>query len=214
MNNQKNKRNKQLFKVMILVVSLMVLAFSGTYAYFTINFTGEPTTTTAKSGVFKVESSLENASRINNQHLFLISEDEKSTLADKITFTITSTNESTVDGTFNIYLKDINLSKNLYSKYLKWELLKGNEIVDSGNFSNAVRMDPEEANEEKNKVTSVGDIKLNQKALALPKNTTFTYTFRMYLLNDETKNQIELTEGSFAGRLYIEAVPVSDLQNQ
>lgn len=207
----KEKKNKnQWVKVFILVIALIVLAFSGTYAYFTSSFIGEPNTTTAKSGVFKVESSLETSNAINNKKMILINENQREEKAEKLTFTITSTSESTIDGKFSVYLKNIKLSKNLYSKYLKWELLKEKEIISSGDFENAIRIGSEEANEEKNVLTDVEEIKLNIEELELPKNTTQTFTFRMYLLNDTTKNQIELTEGSFSGRLYIEAIPVSE----
>ncbi len=214
---KKNENKRQLTKVLILVVALVVIAFSGTYAYFTSNFVGNPNTTTAKSGVFKVESSLETVSAIRNRRMVLIhvtdTQDQREELADKLVFTVTSTDESTVDGEFNLYLQDITLSKNLYSKYLKWELLKGTEIISSGDFESAVREDTPTDGEEANVVTNVKAFQLNTSALELPKNTTQTYTFRMYLLDDPNKNQIELTEGSFSGRLYLEAVPVSSLQS-
>lgn len=213
-----NKGNKrQLKKVLILVVALIVLAFSGTYAYFSTNFVGKPSTTTVTSGVFDVESSLETESAIRNRRMVLIhvtdTQDQRDEKADKLTFTVTSTDESTVDGEFNIYLKDIKLTKNLYTKYLKWELLKGNEIINSGNFENAVRVDTPIDEEEDKVITDVEEFQLNTTALSLPKNTTQTYTFRMYLLDDPKKNQIELTEGSFNGRLYLEAVPISTLNS-
>lgn len=214
--NEKKSNKRQLTKVLILVVALMVIAFSGTYAYFTNNFIGKPTTTTVTSGVFDVESSLENASAIRNRRMVLIhvndTQDQREELADKLTFTITSTENSTVDGEFNLFLKDIKLTKNLYTKYLKWELLKENEIINSGNFENAIRVDTASEGEEEKAITDVKEFQLNTEAISLPKNTTQTYTFRMYLLDDPTRNQIELTDGSFNGRLYLEAVPVSTLK--
>lgn len=216
--NEKKSNKRQVTKVLILVVALMVIAFSGTYAYFTNNFIGKPTTTTVTSGVFDVESSLENASAIRNRRMILIhvndTQDQREELADKLTFTVTSTENSTVDGKFNLFLKDIKLTKNLYTKYLKWELLKENEIINSGDFANAERMGTETEGEEEKAVTDVKEFQLNTEAISLPKNTTQTYTFRMYLLDDPTRNQIELTDGSFNGRLYLEAVPVSTLKNE
>lgn len=211
--NKKKENKRQWTKVFILVIALMVIAFSGTYAYFTTTIIGKPTTTKVKSGVFKVESSLETASVIKNRKMVLIfvndTQDQRDELANKLTFTVTSTKDSTVDGTFNLYLKDIKLSKNLYSKYLKWELLKEDEIISSGDFENAVRIDTEEEIEERNKITDVEEFQLNANELSLLKNTTQTYTFRIYLLDDSNKNQIDLTEGSFNGRLYLEAIPIS-----
>lgn len=208
---KETKRKKQLTKVMILVLSLVVLAFSGTYAYYTNHFIGNPNTTSATSGVFKIESSLDKVSAINNKRLILIDEEEKTEKAEKLTFTITNTEKSTIDGKFDVYLKDIRLSKNLYSSYLKWELVKDGEIINQGDFSTVERKDEESSTEDEKVVTLVEDVKLTTNSLSLLKNTTETLTFRVYLLNDENKNQIELTEGSFSGRLYIEAIPVKNV---
>lgn len=214
--DEKKSNKRQVTKVLILVVALMVIAFSGTYAYFTNNFIGKPSKTNVTSGVFDVESSLENASAIRNRRMVLIhvtdTQDQREELADKLTFTVTSTENSTVDGEFNLFLKDIKLTKNLYTKYLKWELLKGTEIINSGDFANVERVDTASEGEEEKAITDVKEFQLNTEAISLPKNTTQTYTFRMYLLDDPTRNQIELTDGSFNGRLYLEAVPVSELE--
>ncbi len=216
--DEKKSNKRQVTKVFILVVALMVIAFSGTYAYFNNTFVGSPSTTTATSGVFDIESSLETVSAIQNRRMALIhvndTQDQRDELADKLTFTVTSTEKSTVDGEFNLFLKDIKLTKNLYTKYLKWELLKGNEIISQGDFENAERDGIAVEGEEDKAVTDVKEFQLNTKALSLPKNKTQTFTFRMYLLDDPNKNQIKLTDGSFNGRLYLEAVPVSNLNNE
>ena len=193
-------KKKNITKVLVLVVSLIVIGISGTYAYYTLAMTGEATKTTAKSGVFKIISSLDTANAVNNTKLKLIEPTEKEVKAEKVTFTVTSKDESTIDGQYFIYLKNITLSKNLYSKYLKWELLQNGEIKDSGTFEDAVRTD------------TVANIKLNKEALQITKKTTDTLIFRMWLENDENVNQISLTEGSFAGRLFLEAFPVSELK--
>ena len=214
MDEKKNKRN--ITKLIILIVSLMVLGFSGAYAYFTTAITGEPSLTKAKSGIFEIKSSLEKTSAINNKRMVLINEDQIKEKADSLTFTVTNTEKSMLDGEFSIYLKDIKLSKNLYSGYLKWELLdEDGKILYSGDFSSVERKDDEEEGEASNYITDVEDIELNKVedetiSFKIAKNTTQTFTFRMYLLNDLSKNQIELTEGSFKGRLYIEAVPIYD----
>ncbi len=205
----KNKSGKYFAKVMVLVVSLMVLAFSGTYAYFTMNIEGNTKTTTATSGVFKIESSLETANAINNSKMVLINESEKDERADAVTFTVTSSSDTDVDGEFYLYIQDVVLSKNFYSKYLKWEILKGNEVVSSGSFENAERTDEPQEGEDEKALTTIDQFKLNEEGINIPKNTTTTYKFRMYLLNDENVNQIELTEGRFEGKLFMEAIPSS-----
>lgn len=205
-------KKKNITKVLVLVVSLIVIGVSGTYAYYTLAMSGEATKTTAKSGVFKIISSLDTANALNNTKLKLIDATEKEVKAEKITFTVTSKDESTVDGQYFIYLKNITLSKNLYSKYLKWELLQNGEIKDSGTFEDAVRTDTVASDEAENVETTVQNIKLNEEALQITKKTTDTLIFRIWLENDENVNQISLTEGSFAARLYLEAFPVSELK--
>ena len=46
-----NKKKNGLAKVMVLVVSLIVIGISGTYAFYTLTMS-DPSETSAKSGVF------------------------------------------------------------------------------------------------------------------------------------------------------------------
>lgn len=205
----KEKNTSNYTKVIVLVVALIVLGISTTYAYFTSVITGTPSTTTLKAGNLKIETNLDSVSAINNTKIKLIDASAKTTAAEKVTFYVKSTADTTVDAKYYIYLKDISLSKNLYSNYFKWELLQNNEIVGSGTFGNATRTDTATTGEASNVVTTAADIALNTNALTLAKNTSDTVVFRIWLENDNAVNQIDLTEGSFAGRLYLEAVPVS-----
>ena len=143
----------------------------------------------------------------------LINNSEKETKAEKVTFTVTSLEESTVDGEYYIYLKDILLSKNLYTSYLHWELVQNGVVKASGDFSDVAskRTDTPTANEADNVMTSISEIKLNETGLHLNKGTKDTLIFRMWLEDDSNVNQIDLTNGSFAGRLYLEAFPVSEI---
>ena len=184
------KQKKNSFaKVMILVVSLIVIGVSGTYAYYTISMS-EPSKTSAKAGVFKVESSLETTSAINNSKIRLIDNAEKEIKAEKVTFTVTSLSESTVDGEYYIYLKDILLSKNLYTNYLHWELVQNDVVKASGDF---------------------GDVASKRTDTPVAGEAKDTLIFRMWLENDPDVNQIAITNGSFAGRLYLEAFPISEI---
>lgn len=210
--NKKNGKGNFL-KVLILVVALIVLAVSGTYAYYTTAITGTPTKTEIKSGVFKVDTSLESVSAILNTKMKLIDSANKGTQAEKLTFTVKSPSDATVDGNYYIYLKDIHLSKNLYTKYLKWELEKDGTVVASGDFSSATRSDSVTSGEADNVVTTVNNIQLNTNPIRLAKKESHTLVYRMWLENDPNVNQISITNGSFSGRLYLEAFPVSSVTN-
>lgn len=206
---EENINQKHFIKIVIATIALIVISFGATYAYYINMSTTAPTTTRAASGTFDVTSSLETANVLNNKQLVLIDETKKNEMAEKLTFTVTSSSSSTVNGIFNLYLDDIKLSKNLYSKYLKWELLGGSGTIASGTFENATRVGAEVEGEAPNVLTDVERIKLNTTGIPIPKNTVQNFTFMMYLANDELVNQINLTEGSFNSRLYLEAVPVS-----
>lgn len=205
----KEESKSNFSKVIVLVVALIVLGISTTYAYFTNKLSGTPSTTSLTSGNIKIETNLESVSAINNKKIKLINEADKETSAEKVTFYIKNTAESNVDAKYYVYLKEITLSKNLYSNYFKWELLQNGSVVGSGDFGSATRTDTATAGEADNVSTTAADIALNAEALPLSKNTSDTIIFRVWLENDENTNQISLTNGSFTGKLYLEAVPVS-----
>ena len=207
-------------KVLLLVVSLVVLAFSATYAYYRASF--NPNTTTASTGIFNVTSSLNAAdsNSIHNENMELINTEEVAKRADSLTFTVTSTADTTVDGKFEVYLKGMEMAEKLKSEYFKWELLQKDDSgdlnpVSSGDFSDVTlgEMVSDIDDTHPRKIVKVNDLKLTTDAVSLPAKQTVTLVLRMYLLNDLNENQIELTECSFKGHLYLEAVPVSKQQS-
>lgn len=204
---EKNKSG--IAKVILLVVALIVLGVSSSYAYYSIVITGTPNTTTLKSGKLDISTNLTSVSAINNAKLFLINAADKASKAESVSFYVQNTSSSTVSAQYYIYLRNINISKNLYSKYFKWELLRNGTVVASGNFASATRTSSSSSTEASNVSTTASDITLTTSALSIAKNTKDTLIFRLWLENDSTVNQISLTEGSFSGKLYLEAVPVS-----
>lgn len=204
---EKNKSN--FVKVIVLVVALIILGISSTYAYFTTVITGTPNTTTLKAGKLDIDTNLSSVSAINNTRLFLIDAADKASDAESVSFYVQSTSDSTVSAKYYIYLKEISISKNLYSSYFKWELLQNGTVVGSGNFASATRTSASSSTEASNVSTTAADITLTSNALTLATNSKDNLIFRLWLENDASVNQIELTEGSFSGKLYLEAVPVS-----
>jgi hypothetical protein len=216
-STNKKKKKSGIAKISILVVSLIVIAFSVTYAFYTTVIEGSENVenTSISAAKFELTSNLDSVSSINNGSVRLINADDIKTQAEKVKFTVTNSSNSTVNAKYNIYLTNITLSKNLYSKYFKWELIKmnGDEEVSiaNGDFSNATEK-TEEATDDTvevayNAKTKVEDIKLTTTELEIEPNTTDTLIFRIWLENDPEVNQINLTEGSFAGKLYLEASP-------
>jgi hypothetical protein len=227
-----NKEKSGILRIFILVISLIVIAFSSTYAYYTAVITGEDTVqkTSLSAANLDLTSDLDTVSSISNSNIRLINASDIETQAEKVTFTVTNSSNSTVSAKYNIYLTNITLSKNLYSEYFKWELLKmnGDEEVSiaKGDFSSATEKTEETTTETTdtddtanttdttettevayNAKTKVEDIKLTTTELEIEPDTTDTLIFRIWLENDPDVNQINLSEGSFAGRLSLEAVP-------
>ena len=206
---KKNENKKNFFKVLVLVVALIILGVSVTYAYFTSLITGDAEETSAQAGNLQIETNLETVAEINNTKLRLINSTDIEANAENVSFYVKNTSTSTVNADYFIYLTDITLSKNLYSNYFKWQLLKDDEILASGDFASVDRTDTPQTDEANNVTTTIENIQLNTEAIRLPVNTTQNLSLRMWLENDENVNQINLINGNFSGKLYLEAVPVS-----
>lgn len=209
---KKINSSKNIGRVFVLVVSLIVIGISGSYAYFTTSISGTPTQTTISSGKFEVTSSLEGANAIKDLSLSLINPDEVATKAKSLDFNVVSTSNSTINAKYDIFLRGITLSKNLYSSDFKWELVNkdctdANCVLATGDFSVAEREGSAVEGEEANVSTTAKDLKLTSDSILLHKDTTQNLIFRIWLQNDESRNQIELTNGRFEGKLSISAVP-------
>ncbi len=206
MNNKSNYA-----KGIVLTIALIVIGVSVTYAYFTSNITGNAQDTSLQAGTLRIETNLDSdsISAINNTKLHLIESTDIEKSSEKVEFYVKNNTESNVNAAYDIYLTDIELSKNLYSEYFKWELLKGTTSIGSGTFETVTRTDTPELNEANTVVTTVERIKLNTNKITITPDTTDNLTFRIWLENNNGVNQIDLTNGKFSGRLYLEAIPIS-----
>lgn len=207
-----NEMKNQIIKISVLVVAITVIGISLSYAFFTGTIKGESDIEERNAAKLDLVSTLTTTDAINNMHLELIEPEDIKKQADKVEFSITNQNTSTVNGKYFVYLTDIKMSRNLYSKYFKWELVRvtsaGESQIETGNFQTATRVGAPNDGEADNVITDVEDIGLNKVALQIPVNATDNLIFRLWLENDQNINQIELTDGSFEGRLKIEATPV------
>lgn len=207
------KNNKSnISKVIVLVVALIILGVSVTYAYFTAQISGTPTQTTIKAGTLKIETNLESVGAINNTQMKLIDATNKETEAETVSFYVKNSSESTVTAKYYIYLRDITISKNLYSAYFKWELLQNGNVIGSGTFADAVRKDVPATDESANVITTAENITLNNDVVSLATNKSDSLEFRVWLENDANVNQIDLANANFEGKLYLEAIPGSKNQ--
>lgn len=209
---EKNEIKNHIIKIGVFVVAIVVLGISLSYAYFTANGGGQADITDTNAAIFEVTSTLKDSTVIQNNKMALIDASDIKTKAEKVEFSVTNSNNSTVNANYQIHLTNIILSKNLYSEYFKWELVKkvGTEetLITNWTFENAKRLDTPVDGEGDKAETTVEEMILNTDPILIAKNTTDQLIFRLWLENDPDQSQIDLTEGQFKGILKIEATPV------
>jgi len=208
-----NEVKKYSIMVIVFVISIVLIGVSLSYAYFSAKFTGNASTPTAKAAIMNVTTSLVTAQAINSDKLAIIDPADYKEKSEKVAFTVTNENTSNVNAKYTIKIDDMSLSKNLFSKYFKWELTinegTANEKVFQGNFEDA-SVTPE-GTEDKSMLTGLSKILVtDEQALSLNINQTDDIKFYIWLENDENVNQIYLTEGTFNGKLSMNAVPTKD----
>ena len=128
---KKENQNKEIKKYLVIsilfVVSLAMIGLSLSYAYFTLNFKnpeGEDKTIPPNTAAnLNVTSTVDDAEAINTKDLALIDEDEISTAAQHVHFTVTNNEDSTIAASYTINIVDMQISKNLLSQYFKWKVV-------------------------------------------------------------------------------------------
>ncbi len=227
-------------RVIVFVISIMTIGISVSYAYFTANFTGENNIPINTASVLNVTSNIDEAEPITSAELGLINKSDYKTKAEEVTFQITNhasstgdlPNEqaSTIKAKYTVKIVEMSLSKNLFSKYLKWALVKNNEEVPfaTGDFKDEQynTQYPEgykiEANRSVDETTGMvtytpkeediisidtKELLTTDKAQVLEIGQTDTLHFYIWLENDPDQDQLYLTNGLFKGKLAVDAVP-------
>lgn len=211
MDERREIRN-HIIKIGVIVVAIVTIGISLSYAYYSGNFSGQTEIDETNAARFDLTSTLDTTPAILARDMQLVNTADIKTKAEKVDFTVTNANTSTVNGKYYIYLTDIQLTKNLYSDYFKWELVKVEDSeeteIASGSFDDAIREGSVVEGEDYNVLTTAEDMALNKIALDLNIGDTDSLIFRIWLENDPDVNQVSLTNGSFQGLLKIEAVPV------
>ena len=199
------KSNKYIIMCIVFVVALITLAFSVSFAYIKLEITGETTETKIETSTYDIETTLSSATAFNVSDIMLINEDEIDIKSESVSFKVKAKDSNSKEGKFSIYFKDVAISNGLIDSNFKWQILMDGEILDSGDFS-AI---------EKNgiKSTTISDTESIKyyDSFNLKSNIEFngfdesTIEIRIYLLNDSTINQNNLINGTFEGKIGIEA---------
>ncbi len=209
---KKTNAKKLLVTSWLLVLSLIVLAASVSYAYFTLTIKGQAKTPEASAGNLNVTSTLENTSIINATSMQLIEKENVDTEAQKVEFSVTNNGTSTLNAKYTVKLVNMSMTKNLSSKYFKWKLVvnpSGDKKEYTGDFSNVAGSEQSsDGDVNRDQVTGLEKTLIDEKS-ALPLNISATdsLVFYVWLENDPLVNQIYLTSGNFSGKLSIVASP-------
>ena len=198
---------KLLLSALILVSSIVIIGLSLTYAYFETTYTGSENVTGNKAAVLNVTTTLDSNTAINAQELSLINSGEVESKAKKFTFSVTNNSTSTVKAKYTVNLSNYSITKNLQSKYFKWKLVVNNGGTSKtfqGTFENGTEPNGNDKTVQNNLSKEL--IK-DAEGVELAVGATNNLTFYVWLENDAGVNQLYLTNGSFSGKLSVEAIP-------
>ena len=195
--------------ISVLVVSIIVIGISLSFAYFTMSIQGSSDTGNNQAAILNVTTTLTTADAINATSLAIIDGSEYLTKAESIEFTVTNNTDSNVNALYTINMTDITISKNMLSQYFKWALVinsdTGNAIT--GSFQDLSLAD--EGNTDTSTVTIGSKVLIaDENACSLSIGATDTITLYLWLENDDNVDQLYLTNGTFSGKLSLNATPV------
>ena len=210
---KKKKRDARSLVLGIIVIMLVITMGIGiSYAFYMIGMTGRSDVSQSTAAVLNLTTTLEQVDRINTDKLQLTeitNNNYAEVVTDKVTFTVTNESTSNVNGKYNLYLKEMALTKNLSSQYFKWAAVVSgtNSKIVTGNFLDTTNLGVE-GNTDRTIVSNLTKTLIDDaNALTLAPGQTDTITFYIWLENANV-DQLYLTNGSFSGKLAIDAVPV------
>ena len=132
-----NISKKHIVLYFSLAMLLVSLAFSVSYAYFTMTITGNENVqeTRVVTGILDIDFNI--TDKITNSNIMLIDDSDREERAEAITFSVSNNGTGNVSGAYLIYLNDLTISDNLKSADFKWELVKNNVTLFEGDFLTA-----------------------------------------------------------------------------
>lgn len=198
-NNVDNSKKRVILGSLIIVVSIVIIGLSLSYAYYvnTIRETnadnqGASLTSGNLSMDFTTSQNIKatSASLINDADI--LSEENNNYTA----FSISFADDNTVsEATYNIYLTDISMTENFKSSYVKWALYRANNtLVTQGDFSNVT------LNGTGSGTHNASDITLASESITSVEGTK-SYKLYIWLSNDPDNNQISLLNGSLSAKV-------------
>ena len=188
-------KNQKLFFISLIGIVIVSGILLTTFAYQTLQVeykSGSKEKLTVTSGVLNVSFNVTN--RINMTNMPLVTSYKNGSYSE---FTINNS-KSDADVSYKVKLVDMEYSSNLVSSDFNYTLysVTNNEIIDEGNFS----------------LLSNTEMELSSFRTILKSKTE---TVRLYLwLKETTSNQNNLENSSFKGKIQIESMFDSDIENR
>lgn len=189
-NNENKKGNSTkayVLGALIITVSLVIIGVSMSYAYF-INRV-EEVNADNKEVIIRsgdLVMNFESTRTITASGVGLVNDGDVATKAEHTDFSVSLPADAKVNSAkYRIYLTELNIADNLKSADLKWSLYKGGVSIADGNFEN---------------IGTNTNLSLKEDVI-IDKGNTDSYVLYIWLSNDPNRNQIDLLNGSFSGKV-------------
>ena len=190
-----NTKKRILLASLIIVMSIVIIGISLSYAYF-INTVQEVNPgnqgTSITSG--KLTMNFTTSQTINATSACLINDSEVVTQGDYTQFSVSFPNddENASTATYNLYLTELTISDNLKSTDVKWALYDGagSNMIISGDFSGA---------------TSGTNLTLKD-GITINKGETNSYRLYIWLSYASDRNQTNLLNGTLSAKVGFRAI--------
>ena len=215
-NSTKNTFLNFAMRIIIFVLAIVIFGVSTSYAYYVANIKGQASVDESKTAVLNVTTTLENAPAISASKMTIINAADYLTKAQKVDFSITNQSTSNVKAKYTLKLVEMNITKNLSSKYFKYAVVvnagKSTAKTYTGNFLDEKNIAPEKTSVTKDNPETVTGLTKNlideDNALILNIGSTDTLSFYIWVENDDAVDQLYLTNGNFSAKLSVDAYPV------
>lgn len=184
-----NTKKRIILSSLIIVVSIVIIGLSLSYAYF-VNTIRETNATNQGANLTSGELTMNFTTDrlINANSASLINDADVVTEGDYTQFSVSlPSNADAASATYSLYLTELTITDNLKSAYVKWALYdsKGTSVITSGNFVNA----------------TTGENLTLQNNITINRGETDSYRLYIWLSNDPDNNQISLLNGSLSAKV-------------
>ena len=189
----KKKSNFTYLTYVGVILLLIVVSLTGSYAWYTASVTNTGTVYTTVITAGNLKLGFENSQYFNTENMVIIGANEVETKAEKSTFDVKNTGD--LNASYELYF-NTTITNNLINDDFKWELLVDGTSYANGTFGSIT------ANATS---PTTASFKITPTALSLAPSELNHCVFRVWL-QETDENQNGLTEGVMSGKVSITAV--------